>query len=152
LRGHSSIEASLDLALQVERKGQSDIIRINPTKVRGADVASFGALFTYTHVPGTDILETARFFGHAAVNSSGNQSIEAMILTVLRTHIETYSPPNKTTLAVKVKEAINGKPGHKAAVGLNRIRATIEALASTDKLSVSKGKGTEKLYDLPSNR
>jgi len=150
LRGHSSIEASLDLALQVERERQSDIIHINPTKVRGADVASFSARFTYEHIPGTDILETARFFGHEAHDFRAGRSTEAVILKVLRDHLERYGPPNQKALAVKVHDAIKTQSGARSVIGVNKIREIIEVMASEDKLSVSKGTRGAKLYDLPS--
>jgi hypothetical protein len=150
LRGHSSIEAALDLALQVERSGQSDIIDINPTKVRGADFPAFSARFTYTQAPGTIDLEKARFFGHETHDFNTGRSIETVILTVLRDHLERYAPPNKQALAVKVRDAIKNQTGLRAPAGLNKIRDTIEVMASEDKLSVSKGKHGAKLYDLPS--
>jgi KaiC/GvpD/RAD55 family RecA-like ATPase len=152
LRGHSSIEASLDLALQVEREGQSDIIRINPTKVRGADVAPFGARFTYEHLPGTDILEKARFFGHEAEDVSGSQVIEEKIMEVLREHLSAYGAPNKSALTVKVQKELNAKPGNKTPIGVNRIRGIIDVLEAEDKLSVTPGKQGAKLYCLPNGK
>jgi hypothetical protein len=152
LRGHSSIEASLDLALQVERDGQSNNVKINPTKVRGAEVPTFSALFTYEHMQGADILEEARFFGYETMDVSGEGSLEKIILDVLREHIEAYGPPNKNALAVKVQEVVDSKSSRKAPVGRNRIRDTIEVMVSEGKLCCSKGKGTEKLFSLPSGR
>jgi AAA domain len=63
LRGHSSIEAALDLALLVEREDGSNTVTVRSTKTRGADVAPFGAMFTYEHQPGTSELYRARFYG-----------------------------------------------------------------------------------------
>lgn len=63
LRGHSSIEAALDLALLIERETNSAEIRLRSTKTRGADVQERGALFTYQHKPGTQELEQAAFYG-----------------------------------------------------------------------------------------
>lgn len=61
LRGHSSIEAALDLALLVDRENTSQIITIKPTKVRGAVVQPFSATFTYLHDDWGELKE-ARFF------------------------------------------------------------------------------------------
>ncbi len=64
LRGHSSIEAALDLALYVERDGSSKTISIQATKVRGADVAPFSAVFAYENDQAGQ-LSKARFFSAA---------------------------------------------------------------------------------------
>jgi transcriptional regulator with XRE-family HTH domain len=63
LRGHSSIEAAIDLALLVEREPQSSILDLQSTKTRGVDALPFRAQFTYEYKTGTTELATARFFG-----------------------------------------------------------------------------------------
>lgn len=80
LRGHSSIEAALDLALLAERKEQSPIVSIRSTKVRGSDVAPFSAMFTYAHKPGTSELQEARFWGVPPQYRSSTHQIEQTIL------------------------------------------------------------------------
>lgn len=45
LRGHSSIEASLDLALSVDREDGSDNVRVKSTKSRNVPVTPFGLCF-----------------------------------------------------------------------------------------------------------
>jgi hypothetical protein len=61
LRGHSSIEAALDLALQVERAEGEDVITVKSTKTRRAPVDPFSALWTYEN-NGPDLV-AGRFFG-----------------------------------------------------------------------------------------
>jgi hypothetical protein len=46
LRGHSSIEAAVDLALLVERQPHADTVTLEGTKVRGVGVPPFGAQFS----------------------------------------------------------------------------------------------------------
>ena len=62
LRGHSSIEAALDLALIVEREPYSDNITIRATKSRGETVLPFGATFTHDENQAGE-LSTAMFYG-----------------------------------------------------------------------------------------
>ncbi len=66
LRGHSSIEAKLDVALLVRREG--DHVSVFPTKVRGAEIKPFGALFTYTQDEHLQLTE-ARFWSADMVNA-----------------------------------------------------------------------------------
>jgi predicted ATP-dependent serine protease len=82
VRGHSSIEAALDLALLVERAYQSDLLIIRSTKERGVTVPPFGALFTYEHQTGTVELGTARFFGVEVEDSVSDRAIEQAVLGV----------------------------------------------------------------------
>lgn len=136
LRGHSSIEAALDLALLVEREELSDSITVTATKTRGADVLPFGALWTYTHKPGTDDLATARFYGYQLEDTKSDHAIDNAIRSALvgRMH-------NKTGLTEAVKSELSE-------VGVNRIRGRIDYLASTGELTTTAGDRTEKLYTL----
>ncbi len=134
LRGHSSIEASLDLALLVEREELSDTVTIKATKVRGEDVRPFSAVFTYDPGPNGE-LETAQFYGIAAEDNRSGQAIEREIMVALL-----GSSLNKTDLTKAVKEVLKD-------VGINRIRDWIDRLSATGKLVVSNGKNnTEKIY------
>jgi hypothetical protein len=134
LRGHSSIEAALDLALLIEREELSDTVGIKATKVRGADVLPFSAVFTHENRDGDD-LKTAQFFGIAADDNRSGAAIEREILVAL-----VGTALNKTDLTKAVKEQL-------PEVGLNRIRDMIDRLASAGKLAVSNGRNnTERIY------
>lgn len=62
LRGHSSIEASVDLAMMVTREAGSNVARVECVKSRRMEPKPFFAAFEYAHVPGTDDeLQTAKF-------------------------------------------------------------------------------------------
>jgi hypothetical protein len=134
LRGHSSIEASLDLALMVEREELSDTVTIKATKVRGEDVLPFTAVFTYERRPDGE-LESAQFFGIAAEDNRSGEAIEREIMVALL-----GCSLNKTELTKAVKEVLKD-------VGINRIRDRIDRLSATGKLVVSNGKNnTEKIF------
>jgi hypothetical protein len=84
IRGHSSIEAALDLALLVEREYHSDSLTLRSTKERGITVPPFGVMFTYTHKVGTKELETARFFGLEVEDTVSDRAIEKAVLEAVK--------------------------------------------------------------------
>ncbi|HUX23650.1 MAG TPA: AAA family ATPase [Burkholderiales bacterium] len=140
LRGHSSIEAALNLALLVEREEHSETVTVRATKVRGADVLPFGALFTWEHKPGTDELSQARFFGLEVEDTTSDRAIERAILEAVKGR----QPVKKHDLVSAVKEQLPD-------VGLNRIRTAADWLAREGKVAMQPGKQGSKLYTLPSH-
>ena len=87
LRGHSSINAMLDLALLVDRKLNDDSVNIIPTKVRGfRQFDIIGAIFTYDHKPGTKEMQAARFWSKSVETSEEvvNLAIKANIRQALK--------------------------------------------------------------------
>lgn len=138
LRGHSSIEASLNLALLVEREEHANSITVKATKTRGADVWPFGAIFTFEHKGDTDEMARARFYG---VEIEDNSSDRALVRVLLET-VKELQPVNKTKLVATAKKTLPD-------VGVNRLQAMVDWLASDGKLAVHPGKRTEKLYTLP---
>lgn len=81
LRGHSSIESSLDLALLVAREKQEDQhVTIQPTKVRDAGLEkAFCAEFTYSHKVGLRELESAKFWGKAIMSANEAENLEIAV-------------------------------------------------------------------------
>jgi hypothetical protein len=136
LRGHSSIEAALDLAILVEREEGSGIISLKSTKTRGVDVYPFSAEFTYTHKPNTTELETAKFWGLAVEDTTSDRAIENAILESLGQ--ETI---NQTSLVKAVKE--RGIPG------TNRILGIVKRLENSKKIKSEVGAKGAKFYTLP---
>ncbi len=132
LRGHSSIEASLDLALQVEREVGSDVISVVATKARGADVRPFGAMFTYDHIAGTTELAKARFWGTEPVEDSSDSAIEDVILEAIEESDNGYL--TQTEIVKAVQAAIEG-------VGRGRIRTILALMETRDVVKSTKGKG-----------
>jgi hypothetical protein len=62
LRGHTSIEAALDLALAVDRPEGEDVITLKSTKSRDAQVEPFSALWTFEQDDAGELV-AGRFFG-----------------------------------------------------------------------------------------
>ena len=139
LRGHSSIEAALDLALLVEREEHADEVVVKSTKTRGVDVLPFGALFTYEHKAGTTELARARFYGVRVEDKSSDAAIQRAVLEAVEESPLLY----KEELISAVQETLKD-------VGRNRIRNTIDRLAYIGKLNVTKGgrTGRAKCYTL----
>lgn len=140
LRGHSSIEAALDLALLMEREDYSDTVTLRATKMRGADVLPFSAKFTYKHDERGE-LETAKFFGIAALDNKSGAAIEREIITALQD-----AALNKTDLVEATREALKDENGKSP--GINRVRDMIDRLAAGDRIRVSHGERNERIYSL----
>lgn len=101
LRGHSSIEAALDLALLVERKEGVDWVSIKSTKTRNSCVQPFDVEFTYEHKPGSNELAEGRFFG---LKSDPAEDLEAIRIAILE--CARKSPGLSQT---KLKETVKDK-------------------------------------------
>lgn len=137
LRGHSSIEAAIDLALHVMREPDQDELTLRSTKTRGVPVRPMSAEFSYTHQPGTSDLATAWFSGK--VPRIGSNAIrEAVLYTVNH-----YGEIAKTKLATEVQESFG-----QDAPGLNKIRAWIDDMLATGQGIVEVEKGKYKLITL----
>jgi len=129
LRGHSSIEAALDLALLIEREEESETVTLKATKVRGAIIVPFGAMFAYEHKPGTEKeLHTARFFGVETEDLTSERAIRKAILESVQ-----------ETAPIKKGDLTNAVKANLPDVGLNRIRNAIDWLANSGKLAVETG-------------
>ena len=73
LRGHSSIEAAIDLALQIEREPYAELINVQMTKSRGLEVLPFSAAVAF-EANENDELISACFYSIAQMipNQTGN--------------------------------------------------------------------------------
>lgn len=147
LRGHSSIEASLDLALLVERKEGENNVTVFPTKVRGYRNFDFmGATFTYHHAEGTRDLAQARFFGQRVFSKDEGalRELQAAILT------EVAAKPGieQKVLVDAVRDsmaALNDR-----APGVNRVRGVTSQMAKDGLLRETVGEKNSKRYWLAS--
>lgn len=139
LRGHSSIEASLDLALLVSRDPHSDSIEIKSTKTRDIDVADFGATFTYAWKPDSKDLETASFWGNEIEDLTSNRAIEGAIVDVLKDHAPVKM--SKSALKAAVKAALPD-------VGVNRIGNVADRMATARKIAATQNNGTSRQYSI----
>jgi hypothetical protein len=142
LRGHSCIEASLDLALQVDRESNAESVTIRATKARGADVKPFGAMFSYEQKSDSSELDTARFYGLEITVSTSDKDVYETIIEAIE---DSPSGTMKQTEIVKaVKENLEE-------VGVNRIRSMLVKMEADNEVvcTISSGKSHAKLYSLP---
>jgi hypothetical protein len=137
LRGHSSIEGSLDMTLMVEREELSDTISIKGPKARGVDINPFSAVFSYEDDQFGELI-TAKFWGTASEDMHSGQAIRREIKASLVGKVL-----NKADLSNTVKETLK-------AVGINRIRDQIDRMAAAGDLLVADGlKPKERIFRLP---
>lgn len=150
LRGHSSIEASLDLALLVTRDGQEPRVTITPTKVRGASVEKpFGAEFTYEHKPGTHDLATAKFWGTPILSAKEieKQEIAAVIEIVLNRMVNSGEVATQSELVKQVQAyaEVNcdiKKPGR------NKVLGVLAEMEMSQQIRYDIGTNNSKVYKL----
>jgi hypothetical protein len=145
LRGHSCIEASLDLALQVEREANAESIIVRATKARGADVKPFGAMFAFRARPNSSELETAYFRGLEITVSTSDKAIGDAITDAIE------DSPSKS---LKQTEIIKAVKDILEEVGQNRIRAVIAGMEARNELvvTISSTKSHAKIYSLPNTQ
>ncbi len=146
LRGHSSIEASLDLALLVERKDGENNVTVFPTKVRSYRAFDFfGATFTFQHQEGTRDLAMARFFGQQTFDKDEGElrELQAAILT------EVMAKPGieQKVLVDAVRDSmaalVNKTPG------INRVRGIAAQMVKDGLLREVTGERKSLRYWLP---
>jgi len=134
LRGHSSIESALDLALLVNRQEGADRVEIKSTKTRDIDVFPFAAQFAYEHKPGTVELATAKFFGVKPEETDDSRTLELTI----KACVSTNPGLSKNKLTDIVKKEL-------PEVGILRIKGAIDSAATEQKIEV-KSAGTGKKF------
>ena len=136
LRGHSSIEAAIDLGLLVEREEGSDTITMKSTKTRGQDVYPFSGAFTYETNPNQPSqLWKAIFYGLPVIDTNSTAAIEKAILEALG-----GESMNQTEIVKAVKETCTA--------GENRIIDMIKRLQNTKKIKAAAGPHNSRIYDL----
>lgn len=140
LRGHSSIEASLDLALHIDRKESTESVTVTATKTRGFRVDTFGAFMTYTHIPRSYDLESARFWAEPIKSESQRERVEleSIILQVLA-----KQPLTQRELVDAVRTEMILRGGKSA--GRDKIIAFADSMAG-DKLTCEYGTKNAKRY------
>lgn len=138
LRGHSSIEAALDLALHVVREPDSKDVTIRSTKTRGVDVPTVTATFNYEHRPGTNDLALAWFSGTQP--RRGENPARDAIMFVLSEYPDGIT---KGRLVDIVSDHIEG------AIGKNKIHNWIgDMVAITGEILEEKGINNAKILRL----
>ena len=136
LRGHSSIEAAIDLALHAVREANSNQVSLRSTKTRGVDVPNAVMEFSYEHVAGTNDLSNAYFTSVAVRQNS------LLLKQALLSFAEGNSPRGipKNRLRELVYEDLGGEFSH------GKIRAEMEHLIEvTGELDIIEGRQGAKL-------
>ena len=147
LRGHSTIEASLDMAILIERKGRDDSITITATKVRDYQKHEyFGALWTYEHFADVEgMLRTGRFYSKAV--ASGDEAINMAIMQVIKNELRGRGWMSGPDIVNLVRDTMAAKPGGKAP-GINKVRGLLREMAENGQL-IFRGNARSKEYCLP---
>jgi hypothetical protein len=151
LRGHSSIEASLDLAWLVERKEGDESVSVIPTKVRGFKTCDiFGAQFTYTHKAGTYDLATARFFSQASETPQTRErrAIKIATMSELNDFVSAGKAPTQQELLRAIQDNLRG-PYEGNPPGEHKIRAVLKDLVQAKTITVEPGPHRALHYKLP---
>lgn len=128
LRGHSCIEAAIDLALLVERAKDSDQVTVKSTKTRDVDVQPFAAEWTYEHKPNSTDLAQARFF-----NIETEEDDTTMELTLaIEGEIRINPGINQKRLIETIKKLL-------PKASIHAIRNQIMAMADSGKIIANEG-------------
>lgn len=137
LRGHSSIEAAIDLALKVEREPYSDLITVKSTKTRGLEVLPFSCSFHFDTDQSGALAESC-FYSVESEDNQSNHAIQREIIEALK-----VEPMNQTKLWGAVHNRLPD-------VGKNRIIDQIKRMSANDKLTAKAGNRNAIIYQLPS--
>ena len=133
LRGHSTIEASLDLALLVERNGREDAVLVTPTKTRDFHRFDFfGALWTFEHYPDDDRLKTGRFWARSV--ATGEEAVNMAIMAQIKAELRGRDWTGQKTLVDLVRDSMAAKPGGKAP-GINKVRGLLRDMAEEGQIA-----------------
>jgi hypothetical protein len=140
LRGFSGIRGAIDTGLYIEREPSTDQITITAEKARDMAIPTFGAMFTYTHKPGCNDLETCRFFGVPTSKGNTTADIQDEIISVLTL---AGKPMSQTAVANEVNRNLSG-------VGINKIRGILTNMSFVGLVKMTtKGNGSAFEYSIP---
>ena len=130
----------------MERGEGDDSITIRGTKVRGADVAPFGALWTFQHITGTKELAAARFFGNAIASPAITEAaaIKSAILEAIRNAGHALNQSELVSAAKTIVDTTFTKP-----TGKNKFLTVLAELERSREVVFVTGDRTAKLYRLP---
>ncbi len=138
LRGHSSIEGAIDLALFIERVGKSPNISLEATKVRGSEVKPFTALFDFEDDENGN-LRKAKFYSTSGHTSIDKRQIMKAILEVIE-----GTEMKKTNLVKEVQKYLQEQCNIKA--GLKIITENIEEMDQAGYLLRKEGKNNAQIF------
>lgn len=146
LRGHSTIEASLDLALLIERRGREDTIIAYPTKTRDFHRFDFfGALWSFEHFPEGDRMKWGRFWSRSV--ATGEEAVNMAIMTQVKVELRGRDWTAAADIVQLVRDSMAAKPGGKAP-GINKVRGLLREMGQEGML-MARGKTKNLEYRLP---
>jgi len=137
LRGHSSIEGALDLALMVQREEGEDVVTIESTKTRDIPVWPFEAMWTYQQDADGELIG-GRFYGLGRPEKDdeskpANERAREYILMELDTDV------SQTDIVNKCKGA---------KIGRNAALTALEQLERDKLVEATRGDRNAKMYRL----
>jgi hypothetical protein len=137
LRGHSSIEGALDLALLIDREEGEDVITIESTKTRDIPVWPFEAMWTYQQDDRGELIG-GRFYGlgRPEKDSENRPASERAYEYII---MELDGLVSQTDIVAKCKGA---------KIGRNTALTVIERLEREKLVEVSRGDRNAKIYQL----
>lgn len=139
LRGSGSIEAALDLALQVQREARSDSVSLIGTKVRGYDMGEMGAHWSY-EVDEEKELTRAAFHGVPITDFSSDSAVYREVRAALKSSQYALSQSELVAEAHKTLEK----------VGQKRIRTLLAVMVESGEIVAERGASNNALmYRLP---
>lgn len=131
LRGHSSIEAAIDLALLIMREENSNRIIVKSTKDRSVPVTQFQAEFEYSHIGDSRELEKAYFKPIIAISEP--EQAQQLILKMLE-----KDPKNKGQLEAAIQNQIGASR--------SRARYYIESMVEQDLIVEEIGERNARIF------
>lgn len=141
LRGHSSINGAVDLAMSIRRDSPAaPDITFESTKTRQTPITPFGAYFAYTQQKGSsNELETACFFGTGKpeLNMADTSKFEAA------KHWIKKIAPHKMKQSKIVSTVAGYGPGR------NTTLAALNEMINNNELTIETGPNNAKLYSMP---
>jgi len=137
LRGHTSIEGALDLALLIEREEGEDVITIESTKTRDIPVWPFEAMWAYSQDAAGELTE-GRFFGLGRPEKD-DESRPASDRAYEYIVMELDERMSQSDLVAKCKAA---------KIGRNTALTAIELLEREKIVEVTRGDRNAKMYRL----
>lgn len=142
LRGHSSIEAALDLALHVVREPGENMLTITSTKTRGVDVPTLRARFNYEHRPGTKDLGIAWFDDWTIESKFATLDPETIVVyDAARDVLQRLPDVTQGVLQMKIKDITD--------LANTRILKHLEQLVAAGRLVTFRGAKNALIYGLP---
>jgi hypothetical protein len=141
LRGHSSIEGGIDLALLVKKEGHDKrMVTISSTKTRDVDVPKFNAHFTYWKDHHDNPCAMFYRVSPESVIEASEASVKLAVTDVLNR--------NGPTARGKLMELVKARiPGHEKN-GDKFVGGVIDQMVVNNKIKMTKGKGNSKVYEV----